>query len=108
MTERIDIMPIMSSLGKFQHATSKGIWYSVCHDGKVLIEKTTEPFYNAARALHGLGKNGCFEMWAGGTLRMTGNIEKCANVAVIENGKTLRLGKWSPFVKFDEDGGQND
>jgi len=92
---RIDVSPVIVD-GRHK-ATDKGTWYSVRLGAEILLESTTEPFYNTARVLQSNGLSGEFGMWVAGKLRMTGNIAHSSEKAVTENAKHFAL---APFREF--------
>ena len=98
---RIDVAPVMVDCR--QKTTSKGTFYSAMLGDKVLIDGTTEPFYNVARVLHSMGLTGEFGMWVADKLRMTGNIDTSSKLAVTENADRFGLVKFREFKWGSED-----
>ena len=98
---RIDVAPVMVD-GRHK-ATDRGTWYSARLGDEILLESTTEPFFNAARVLHSKGLSGEFGMWVAGKLRMTGNIAPSSEKAVVENSKHFGLVKFREFKWGSED-----
>lgn len=98
---RIDVAPVMVD-GR-QKTTSKGTFYSAMLGDKVLIDGTTEPFYNVARVLQSMGLTGEFGMWVADKLRMTGNIDTSSKLAVTENADRFGLVKFREFKWGSED-----
>jgi hypothetical protein len=98
---RIDVTPVMVD-GR-QKATNKGTFYSAMLGDEILLDGTTEPFYNVARVLHSMGLTGEFGMWVADKLRMTGNIDTSSKLAVTENADRFGLVKFREFKWGSED-----
>ena len=98
---RIDVAPVMVD-GRHK-TTSKGTFYSAMLGDEILLDGTTEPFYNAARVLHSRGITGEFGMWVAGKLRMTGNIATSSKLVVSENAKRFALVPFREFKWGSED-----
>lgn len=78
--------------------------YRVHHDGRILIEATRQPEFDACRALLALGITGRLETWRRNLpYRCTRlDIERAAKRTVIENANEgPRFAKWAPFVEVD-------
>lgn len=86
-----------------QKTTSKGPFYSAMLGDEILLDGTTEPFYNVARVLYSMGLTGEFGMWVAGKLRMTGNIATSSKIAVTENADRFGLVKFREFKWGSED-----
>ena len=84
-------------------ATDRGTWYSARLGDEILLESTTEPFYNVSRVLHSRGITGEFGMWVAGKLRMTGNIGHSSEKAVTENAKHFALKQFKEFQWGSDD-----
>ena len=82
--------------------------YRVFHEGHVLIERTGEPFFSAARALLAEGRDpdATVVMSRAATpdrVDISGRLGRAATMTVIE-GRTSgpRFGKWTPFAATDD------
>ncbi len=66
-------------------------------DGMVIIESTTEPLFDAARALLSKGITGKLEMWDSTRAfpRMRGDIERLATLTVSETQNGIALRKYA-------------
>jgi len=98
---RIDVAPVMVD-GR-QKATDKGTWYSARLGDEILLDSTTEPFFNVARVLHSRGLTGEFGMWVADKLRMTGNIGPSSERAVVENAKHFAMKPYKEFKWGSDD-----
>lgn len=76
-----------------------GYVYDVTLDGEVIVSRSHDPEYDAARALLARGLTGRFETIDSktGKPRMRFDIEKAAGLCVVEeDGRRPRLRRWSP------------
>src|SRR5262245_43469408 len=89
MTEQVRIEP------SFKNA---GYRYKVIHQGATLIEDSSNPEYDACRALYAKGITGLLETYRGGTHCMTLDIEKGAKLTIEETPtRGPRLVKYRPW-----------
>ena len=80
---------------------SRGPYYRVDFENRVLVARTFKPFYDACRALVARGFTGPAEQWSGGKYTMTSrDIEQSARFTVNENeAHGPRIAKYVPFAK---------
>lgn len=98
---RIDVSPII--INGRQKATNSGTFYSAKLGDEIILESTTEPFYNAARVLQSRGLSGQFGMWVAGKERLTGDIDRCAGITVREDSKQFALIKYREFEEISNE-----
>lgn len=79
----------------------RGQRYRVRHAGEVLIRDTWNPEFDAARELLARGIAGRAEVWRDGRVAATMDIERAAEVTIVENAQSgPRLGPWMPFSPY--------
>lgn len=77
----------------------RGLQYRVWHAGAVLVPRTWNPEYDAARSLKAGGFTGTVEVWRqGGTHPdVIMDIERAAGLTVEESaGRDIRVVRWRP------------
>ena len=77
-----------------------GYRYDIEHEGMVVVERSRVPLCDAARFLHGVGKNGKVEVWryGGSGPAMIAEIERYAMLTVSEGERDApRFKKWVPY-----------
>jgi hypothetical protein len=78
----------------------RGQWYRVHYAGAVLIERTWNPEFDAARALAAQGVTGRVEVWRGGRTAPDAAfvVEKLAKLTISETEQhEPRVVPWRPF-----------
>lgn len=77
----------------------RGPLYNVTCRGELIVERTTQPLLDGARALAERGMSGPLEMWdrVSSFPRMRSTIEAAARLSVEEGEGAPRLRKWKPF-----------
>ena len=78
----------------------RGQLYRVLHEGRVLLESTREPLFDACRALAAMGVTGRLEMWRPGKGHsdMAVDIERGAGLTVAETAESSPvLRAWKAF-----------
>lgn len=74
----------------------RGLLYDVSYDGQTICASTMTPLLDASRALASRGLGGNLELWD--TVRpyprMSGTVEGCARLAVIDSGSGPRFTKY--------------
>jgi hypothetical protein len=91
-THRIDI----------EHA--KGMLWRVTYEGKVILQKSRIPAFDACRYLLALGKTGNLVMFRDGEPQLSVDIVKGAGLTVTETPTTGPIfGLYRPFVREEEE-----
>jgi hypothetical protein len=95
MSHAIEIGP--TTLG------DRGQRYRVTYLGKVLVESTRNPEFDASRALLAWGVTGTLEIWRRGKSAPDArlDIQRGAKLTVHENDTGLRLARWEPRTGDD-------
>ena len=93
-----DVVITPTNVGK------RGQYYRVTYLGRLLVESTHNPEFDACRALFAQGVTGKLAVWRRGAAApcMTLDIERGAGLTISETDKDgLRLVRWRPFVAVD-------
>jgi hypothetical protein len=83
---------------------NRGQYYRVTYLGRLLVESTRNPEFDACRALFAQGITGKLAVWRRGAAVpcMTLDIERGAGLTTCETDKDgLRLVRWRPFLPVD-------
>jgi hypothetical protein len=64
---------------------AKGLLWRVSHDGKVILQKSRTPAFDACRLLLALGKTGWLEIYCDEQHRLSVDIVTGAGLTVIDN-----------------------
>ena len=79
----------------------RGQWYRVHHAGAVLVERTWNPEFDAARALAAKGVTGRIQVWRPGKTHPDSAfvVEKVAQLTIAETETSgPRIVSWRPFA----------
>ena len=85
---------------------AKGLVWRVAHEGKVILDKSRIPAFDACRLLLALGRTGKLDMYCDGQHRLSVDIVKGAGLTVVDS--VTRGPVIEPYKTFQLDDPEED